>query len=362
MTISDIGHLAPCKEFPVPDRKEPAVSDSAVGDHGPVLSCAFATELATPDHIAVAEKLGYHRAWCYDSPALLADVWSILTLAAQRTSRIGLGPGVLIPSLRHPMVTAAAIATLDAIAPGRVAVGVGSGFTGRLALGQKPVPWTYVADYIAVLRALLRGETTTWDGAAVRMLHPGRTARARPIDVPILVGGDGPRGAAVARRLGDGIFSANPDFLAGVEFDGPRTLLMWGSVIGAGEASDSARMVQTLGPATAVLYHVTYERGGAAVDALPQGTAWRELVERSQASERHLAVHAGHQIELNDADAVLFPAAAPLISQAALVGSASRVREQVREWHRSGITEVTFQPSGPDIHGELERFAEAVRS
>jgi len=34
------------------------------------LSCAFATAMATPDHVAVAESLGYRRAWLYDSPAL----------------------------------------------------------------------------------------------------------------------------------------------------------------------------------------------------------------------------------------------------------------------------------------------------
>ncbi len=39
------------------------------------ISCAFATSLDTPEHVAVAERLGYRRAWCYDSPALYPDVW-----------------------------------------------------------------------------------------------------------------------------------------------------------------------------------------------------------------------------------------------------------------------------------------------
>ena len=34
------------------------------------ISCAFATALDTADYIAIAEKLGYRRAWCYDSPGL----------------------------------------------------------------------------------------------------------------------------------------------------------------------------------------------------------------------------------------------------------------------------------------------------
>src|SRR4051812_48610177 len=93
------------------------------------LSCALVTNVNSPDLIAEAERLGYHRAWLYDSPAITSDVWVALALAAERTSTIGLGPGVLVPSLRHPMTNAAAIATLAAIAPGRVAVAIGSGFT-----------------------------------------------------------------------------------------------------------------------------------------------------------------------------------------------------------------------------------------
>ena len=76
------------------------------------ISVAFPPIPETPTHIELAEQLGYETAWVYDTPALQLDVWMILALAAKRTHRIKLGPGVLIPSLRHPMVTASAIATL----------------------------------------------------------------------------------------------------------------------------------------------------------------------------------------------------------------------------------------------------------
>ena len=110
------------------------------------ISCAFATSMNTPTHVAVVEELGYRRAWLYDSPALYPDVWIALARCAERTSRIGLGTGVLIPSLRHPMTTAAAVATLVALAPGRLELGIGSGFTGRMTLGQKPLRWSFVRD------------------------------------------------------------------------------------------------------------------------------------------------------------------------------------------------------------------------
>ena len=36
--------------------------------------------------------------WLYDTPALCCDVWMSLAMAAERTSRIGLGPAVLVPA------------------------------------------------------------------------------------------------------------------------------------------------------------------------------------------------------------------------------------------------------------------------
>src|SRR4051812_40113828 len=77
------------------------------------VACAFAPGPATDEHIVHAESLGYCRAWLYDSPALYFDVWATLAMAAERTSRIGLGTGVMVPRLRHVMTTASAIATVQ---------------------------------------------------------------------------------------------------------------------------------------------------------------------------------------------------------------------------------------------------------
>src|SRR5436305_6364968 len=154
------------------------------------VSAAFPPGAKTPDHIALAEELGFRRAWVYDSPALYSDVWVTLGRAADRTSRIGLGTGVLIPSLRHVMVTAASIAGLEAIAPGRTVVGIGSGFTGRMTLGKRPNRCVFVADDLRALRALLRGDQVEWDGAVIQMIHPQGFAADRPIEVPVLVGGE----------------------------------------------------------------------------------------------------------------------------------------------------------------------------
>src|SRR5262249_17897773 len=141
------------------------------------------------------------------SPALYGDIWVYAALAAERTSRIGLGPAVLIPNLRHPLAQASAITTLEQLAPGRIVVAVGTGFTGRLAMGKKALRWAYTRRYIEQLRALLRGEKVEVDGAIVQMLHADGHAPARPVATPIVVAANGPKGLQVARELGDGVMT-----------------------------------------------------------------------------------------------------------------------------------------------------------
>jgi 5,10-methylenetetrahydromethanopterin reductase len=325
------------------------------------ISCAFATSSETPALVELAETLGYKRAWLYDSPAILPDVWMVLSRCAERTSRIGLGPGVLVPSLRHPMVNAAAIAELVGQAPGRVVVAVGSGFTGRMALGERPLPWRKVADYVRCLRALLAGETAEWEGAKIAMLHlPGFGAQ-RPIDVPILIGADGPKGLAVAAELGDGVFSAavpQPDAAKVADW---RALLCFGTVLDDGEELTSPRAIDAAGPAAVVLYHAMYERGGAgAVDALPGGQSWREAIEAYPEGERHLAIHAGHLVKANPRDEPHVADLIPFASSMALTGTAEQIPEKIAGLAAQGVTEVVYQPAGSDIERELHAFASAV--
>ena len=325
------------------------------------ISCAFATSSDTPAHVQLAEKLGYRRAWLYDSPALYPDVWMILTRCAEGTSRIGLGPGVLVPSLRHPMVNAAAIAELADQAPGRVAVAVGSGFTGRFSLGKRPMPWRQVAEYVRCLKTLLAGETAEWDGARIRMLHSPGFGAKRPITVPILIGADGPKGLAVAAELGEGVFSSSVSQPDGVNVADWRALLSFGTGLDAGEELMSARVVDALAPAAVVMYHAVYERGGAAaVDALPGGRGWREAVEDHPEDERHLAIHEGHLVKANPRDEPYVTDLIPLASAASLTGTAEQVSARVGELAAVGFTEVVYQPAGSDIERELRAFASAT--
>jgi 5,10-methylenetetrahydromethanopterin reductase len=100
------------------------------------VSCALPPSNAAVSHAVLAERLGYRRASLYDSLAVYPDAWMALARCAAATTTIGLGPAVLVPSLRHPMVTAAAISGLVEQSSGRVAVAVGADRTRRLGLGR----------------------------------------------------------------------------------------------------------------------------------------------------------------------------------------------------------------------------------
>ena len=211
------------------------------------ISAQFATSLRSPAHIAVAEQLGYDRAWLFDTPHESPDVWMMLALAATRTATIGLGPGVLVPTLRHPMVNASAAAALAALAPGRVAVAFGTGFAGARALGAAPATWSYVGDYVRAFRALLSGARVSWRGTLMQMMHPDGYAPKRPIDIPILVSALGPKGLEVATDLADGLFTVNGQTRYAAQFAW-AALGVHGTVLADGEPLDSPRVRAAAGP------------------------------------------------------------------------------------------------------------------
>ena len=319
------------------------------------ISSAFPTSLDSPDHIATAERLGYTRAWLYDTPQQSPDVWMLLALAAERTERIGLGPGVLVPTLRHPMVNAAATAALTALAPGRVAVAFGTGFSGARAMGAKPATWAFLRDYVRAFKGLLRGETVDWQGARLRMLHPRAHAPARPIDVPVAISATGPKGLAVAHELGDGLFSVNGQTAAAPEFPW-AALAVHGTLLADGEPLDSPRVLAAAGPGNALAYHAIYEHNGD-VGQLPGGERWLATIHQADPRERHLAVHDQHLVTLNDADRAAWRAGSwAAIRDTTFTGTPTELRPRLAALAAAGVTELIYQPTGPEIAGELEAF------
>lgn len=325
------------------------------------ISAQFATSLDSPEHIAIAESLGYERAWLFDTPHQSPDVWMMLALAAARTSTIGLGPGVLVPTLRHPMVNASAAAALSALAPERVAVAFGTGFAGARALGAKPSSWSLLREYVHTFRGLLNGDTVDWNGSAIEMMHPHGFAPARPISIPILISALGPKGLAVVKELADGLFTVNGQTGFAAQFSW-AALGVHGTVLANGEPLNSDRVRAAAGPGNALAYHATHEFGSD-VTALPAGDVWLDAISQTPHHKKHLAVYGQHLVDLNDADAAAWAAGSwKAIPQTTLTGTTAEIAGRLAEIARQGITEVIYQPTGPDIGGELEAFIAASRT
>lgn len=319
------------------------------------ISCAFPPGPDVVEHARLAEDLGYERVWLYDSPALYPDVWVALAQVAERTERVGIGPAVLVPGLRHPLTQASAIATVAAIAPGRVVVAIGTGFTGRMALGQPPLPWSETRTYIAQVRGLLEGEAMVVDGAIVKMIPPDGYLPERPLAVPIIVAANGPKGLAVARELGDGVMSI---FGGHPEFDW-SALLAFGTVLDPGEPADSDRVLAAAGPAVTVVYHGMYEADPEGVDHLPGGAEWRAELERVPPHLRHLAIHADHLVSVTDRDRPLLSADG--ITSFTWTGEAATLRARLDAVVAVGTSEILYAPIGPDVPRELEAFMTMAR-
>jgi 5,10-methylenetetrahydromethanopterin reductase len=312
------------------------------------VSCAFPTALDAPDNIALAERLGYARAWVYDTPQQSPDVWMILALAAERTERIGLGPGVLVPSLRHPMVNAARDRhpRRPRPRPCRDLLRHRLHRTPRHGVPRNPLVLHGVL-HPCVSRAA-PGEVVEWEGAQMQMLHPEGHAPARPVEVPILIAALGPKGNKVASHLGDGLYVTLqlPEFMRGYSW---VPYLAWDAVLDEGEALDSEHARAAGGPGWALAYHGAYEVGGPEPYAnFPGGAGWMDVVAKTPLERRHLAVHAGHCVALNEADQAAWNAGGHAILQDVTIsGTRDQVRRRLDDLASRGVTEIVFQPVDP---------------
>ncbi len=328
----------------------------------PAYSCGFPPSHRIVEYARTAEQLGYRRIWLFDSPALYGDVWMGLGRVAEATDRIGMATGVAIPSLRHPMVTAAAIATVEDLSPGRLVAAFGTGFTGRLTMGQKPMRWADLATYVRQLRGLLAGEVVEVEGAASQMLHAPGWGPPRPIAVPLWIAPAGPKGFAVARDLADGVIVSAPP--QGQEPGWEHcALLVFGTVVRPGEDHTSRRLVEAAGPWFATSFHAMWEYRPEALHHMPGGAEWLARLEAERPpGERHLAVHEGHVTVVTERDRPAVEAAGAAILQSGWTGNAASIAARFDDAGARGVTEVVYMAAGPDIPAELEAFAAAARA
>ena len=127
-----------------------------------------------------------------------------VALASSETLTVGLG--VLPTPLRNVVATAMEVATLEAMFPGRLRVGIGHGVQDwmRQAGAAVASPMTLMREYVTALSDLLAGRSVTVDGRYVRLADV-RLDWAPHQRVPVLIGGTGPKTLALAGEIADGV-------------------------------------------------------------------------------------------------------------------------------------------------------------
>jgi probable F420-dependent oxidoreductase len=188
----------------------------------------------SPAHIVTvarwAEELGFHSLWVTDHVALPIDCQShypyrshgrwdyppstpwldpLLSLAwaGAHAPSLMLGTSVLVAPLRHPVLLAKQVASLDYLSGGRAILGIGAGWmaeefatmnVGFADRGRR------VEEMVQLMRACWSGETVAFAGrfytAADFQMHP-RPAQGT---IPIVWGGHSPAAIRRIARLGDG--------------------------------------------------------------------------------------------------------------------------------------------------------------
>jgi 5,10-methylenetetrahydromethanopterin reductase len=327
-----------------------------------LLSVALPPSARISEYARAAEAAGCAKLWLFDSPAVYGDIWIAAARAADATSGLGIATGVAVPSLRHPMVTAAAIATIEEAAPGRLTCAFGTGFTARRALGQKPLAWARVANFVRTLRALLNGEIVEIDGAPCQMLHTPGWAPQRPLRTPLWVAPSGPKGMAVADEVNaDGVLLSQPPE-APLEGSRPSAMIVSGTVLRPDEDHHDERVIEAAGPWYAAMWHAVYEMAPDFITELPGGQVWLDGLHAVRpAGQLHLGVHEGHVSSLTERDRKAIQEAGSGILEYGWTGSPAKIQSAAVNSAALGITEIVYTPAGPDIVGEIDAFAKAFR-
>ena len=163
-----------------------------------------------------AEELGFDSVWVGDSLTARPRIDALTTLAAvgARTKRVRLGTAIYLAALRHPVLLAYQLASLDWMTGGRIDFGIGFGKRSEpsqeqeftiLGLDQAS-RMSRSEEAVHVMRRLWRENDVAYDGAFTRFEHV--TIEPKPAQtggLPVwLASNDVEAGLRRVGRMGDG--------------------------------------------------------------------------------------------------------------------------------------------------------------
>jgi 5,10-methylenetetrahydromethanopterin reductase len=333
-----------------------------------------------------AEELGFKYAWFYDTQLLSADVLVAMGATAMKTSRIKLCAGVFIPSNRIAPVAANALATLNALAPGRVVFGASTGYTGRRTMGLGPVTLARLEAYVRVVEGLLQGKTVEWseEGGThkVRFLNPDLGLINISDPIPTFLSAFGPKARALTAKLGAGWIGSVSypqreqqdleDIRAAWRQNGRDIKNLYaaascgGCVLDDGEPADSPRATAQAGPYAAIAFHnlVEEDQFGSVFpvgDAFPfkaELEAYRKVYEKYEpADARYLSNHRGHLMFVRPEEKHI---SANVVRGLSLTGTRSELVERIQGIEALGYNQVAVNMTPGHEDDMLKRWAEVM--
>ena len=126
------------------------------------------------DYAQHGERLGFTRCWVTDSPLLRSNLFVTMAAVAAQTQKIQIGAGVAVCGMRLAPEAANGLATVNALAPGRIYAIFGAGNTAMRMLGLRPTGAKAMREYVRTVRALLHGEETAYSPVPGGDTHPVR--------------------------------------------------------------------------------------------------------------------------------------------------------------------------------------------
>jgi 5,10-methylenetetrahydromethanopterin reductase len=147
------------------------------------------------------EAAGFDGVGFLDSQMINRDMFVTMALAAAATSHVKLITAVTNPVTRHVSVLANAVTSIDDVAPGRVCLWIGRGFSAVNLAGRPMATTKELHDSISQLRRLIAGEWNAIPGVESHMRSGGKV-------VPVYLAAEGPRTIRLAGEVADGLLLA----------------------------------------------------------------------------------------------------------------------------------------------------------
>ena len=152
------------------------------------------------DFVKQCEDAGFDGVGILDSQLLERDCFVSMAAAVQATERINVASAVTNPATRHPSVVASAAQTVAELAPDRVQVWIGRGYSSTATIGIPPATVRQMRHAVVTMKELMSGDMVSFgNDANSRMRHGGESPAP-----PVYIAATGPRVMRVAGEVADG--------------------------------------------------------------------------------------------------------------------------------------------------------------